>query len=615
MSKKITQPVKQSQSQQPWNQKIWLTVTLVLTGLVYAASFKNKLTNWDDAGYITNNPLIRDLSWKGIQAMFSESYGGNYHPLVALGNAIEYSLWGLKVEGYHAINLIFHLLNTYLIYQVVKNLFRDIRIALVASLFFGIHPMHVESVVWLAERKDVQFTFFFLLAWQSGIKWIKGGGMLNLFGMFGFIMLSLLSKSTAVVFPGVFLLTYWWMGAKWSLKAWGSSLILIAMAILIGIKAIETQATTLQDFTTPDLSWPDRFAVAGYGLGYYLISSLFPFWLCHLHPFPNQGEASLIHYAVLLVVVLLIVGLLFKSKSKKLVVFTMLFFVGTQILTLQLIPVGKAIMAERYTYLPYILLFAAFADYFLNRAHWINVKSKPIFIWGLAILFGFVAFNRTRDWKNAETLWKDGVEKYPDSYYSWFGYSEIIPPTEPQKAIELLNRSLSLNPKFADGYNNRASRKNDLKDYEGALQDADSAIRLKGPFFHGLNNRGVALQNLGKNESALKEYRRALFIEPQNPQVIYNIGNVHFDLGDLDSAIFYFKKAHETQNTFSDALYNLGVAYLKKMDFESACSIFIQGANQGNTSCAEAIDKYCKPWEAAGKPRFDPKTGKPIENK
>jgi hypothetical protein len=180
-----------------------LAAILLVTFLIYIPILNNGLV-WDDLGYIKNNALIHNFDLKKI---FSENVLGNYHPLTILVLAIEYKFFGLDLTGYHAVNLFFHLANTALVFYVIYLLVNNAPIALLTSFFFGIHPLHVESVAWAAELKDLLYTFFLLGSFIFYLKFINQSKKIFLIISVALFLFSLLSKAMAASFPAVLFLT------------------------------------------------------------------------------------------------------------------------------------------------------------------------------------------------------------------------------------------------------------------------------------------------------------------------------------------------------------------------------------------------------------------------
>src|SRR5258705_6432494 len=213
-------PKKKLKEKRDYSLLPWFFLVAVLTAVCLWPMLKNEFTNWDDEFYIINNPLLRGPDWKGI---FSQQVLGNYHPLTIISYAFNYAISGLDPFSYLLVNYLFHIVNTILVFYFIWNISgKNKFIAAFVALIFGIHPMHVESVAWVAERKDVLYTFFFLLSLIQYYKYLNSDFRNKkwysfLFAKkywltFLFFLLSLLSKPAAIIVPLVLLLLDYWKG-------------------------------------------------------------------------------------------------------------------------------------------------------------------------------------------------------------------------------------------------------------------------------------------------------------------------------------------------------------------------------------------------------------------
>src|SRR6187549_2618519 len=239
-AKKTPVPIPKSGKSNQWIYYS-LGVILLLSFVIYLPVFNNKFLAWDDNLYIKDNPLIYSINLKDI---FSQYVMGNYHPLTILTFAIEYQFFGLNETGYHVINLLLHLLNVVLVFYVINLLVNNPTVALVAALLFGIHPLHVESVAWAAELKDLLYTFFFLASYIFYLKYLtspqKKLYVLSLLLFF----LSLLSKAMAASLPAVLILTDYFKGRKINTKTLLEKLPFILLSIGFGIVAVWAQKSS-----------------------------------------------------------------------------------------------------------------------------------------------------------------------------------------------------------------------------------------------------------------------------------------------------------------------------------------------------------------------------------
>ena len=201
-------------------QYLLLFLILILTAILYAACLKNGFVNWDDGKNVFENPDIKSLGWQNIKKIFSTFYLGMYQPITTISFALDYKIAGLDPQQFHLTNLLFHLLNVWLVFMFILLLTKNNVIAVVTALFFAVHPLHAESVCWVSERKDVLYAFFYLLSIITWINYLKSGRKITFFflSMF-FFLLSLCSKSAAVTLPVLMILIDYYMGIKINFKS------------------------------------------------------------------------------------------------------------------------------------------------------------------------------------------------------------------------------------------------------------------------------------------------------------------------------------------------------------------------------------------------------------
>ena len=258
-----------------------LFIIILISFIAYAPALQNGFV-WDDDDYVRNNLLIQSIDLKEI---FSQSLMGNYHPLTILVYSFEYHFFGLKESGYHAINLIFHFLNIILVFYAVYLLCEKFPVALVASLLFGIHPIHVESVAWVSELKDLLYTFFFLSAYIYYLKYLKDRQKIFYFYSLLFLLLSLLSKAMAASFPLVLILTDYFKGNKINTKTLLEKIPFFALSLILGVVAVYAQKETgATDITV--FPFPQRIVFACYGFIAYLLKLVLPLQLCAYYAYP-----------------------------------------------------------------------------------------------------------------------------------------------------------------------------------------------------------------------------------------------------------------------------------------------------------------------------------------
>lgn len=526
---------------------VWVSAAAIalITLLVFSPSLNNGFVNWDDADYVLQNPLVVNEKVP-LKEIFQSGVLGNYHPISILTLAWNYQAGKLDPWGYHSWNVRLHVLNTLLVLLFVFLLTnRNLVMAIIVSLFFGIHPMHVESVSWVSERKDVLYVFFFLAGLVSYLFYRKSGKARWYVVTLALFILSCLSKAMAVVFPAILLLIDYLQNTEWRRKVFIEKLPFVVLAIVFGILAIRVQQHQKAMDYMETFTVVQRLVFASHGAVMYSVRLFAPFNLAAFYPYPivrPSEQIPLVFYASPLLLIGTAAVMFFFFRKEKEVIFGLLFYLFSVVLVLQFIPVGRAIMADRYTYLSYIgLSFVA--------AHWVNVswtrKSSRLapfrhaitgIVLTAAFLFGYQTHARTKVWANSETLWTDAIEKYPTA------------------GTAFLSRG-----KFYQF---------EKKDMARAFQDYNRALEIDGSFQAGYNNRGMIHAYWGQRDAALTDYNKALSVDPKYANAYNNRGNIYLKQGNVEGAIADYGKAIEFNPRSPDQYLNRGVACLAIGQYE-----------------------------------------------
>ena len=579
-----------------------LVLILIITILVYSKVTKlDFVANWDDNLYVINNPHIHSLNSEGIKDISKAYVAGNYHPLTLLSLALEMKFFKLNAKGYHLDNLILHLLNVLLVFILFKKLSSKKVIPLVIAFLFALHPFHVESVAWIAERKDVLYAFFYLLSLIFYINYLDGKNeKLNYILTFLMFVLSCLTKSMAVTLPVVLILFDIWKGRKFSWK-WIDKLPFFILSILFGIVAIKAQASSGAIYESLPFSWFQRLFLVSYGIVFYLYKLILPLNLCVTHFYPGKEGLSVIQYLSPLILLGLAVAVYFLKKHRKVLVFGFLFFLITVSVVIQLIPVGFYIVAERYSYIPYLGLFFIIA-YFIQLI--IDKKSKfknevivVFVIFGLFYIYQ--TYNRIDVWQNGITLFTDAVEKNPDKsiVYQTRG-NEYLRIGNNHKAIQDFSEAVKLLPTYGDAFHNLGVAKYNLKDYAGAIQAYDHAISLQPKNPNVYYSRGLAKFETTDIKGALEDFNKVEKLAGNYMDVYNYLGASKGKLDDLDGAIAEFDLAIKSDPKNANAWFNRGnVWFLKFQQYHSkeflnkAVSDYQKAAGLGHASAKEMLGK------------------------
>jgi tetratricopeptide (TPR) repeat protein len=542
-----------------------LFAVLTLTFLTFAPTFLNDFTNWDDDMYIRDNPLVQSLSSDNIETMFApdeEAFvGGNYHPLTILTLAINYQISGLKPWSYQLFNILLHLLNTFLVFLLLYRLTKGKSdIALIAALLFGIHPMHVESVTWVAERKDVLYTAFFLGGMLSYLNYIRKPGYLQLGVTFILFTLSLLSKPAAVVFPVLLFLFDYFEKRPLKAKLFLEKIPFFVLSLLMGLFTIDAQKASDAYGGLAKFDIFDRLMFAGYGFTMYLVRFFVPYKLSAFYPYPESSPLPAEFYISSAIAFLILAYTLWSMRKTRILAFSVGFYAINLALVLQFVTVGSAILADRYTYVPYIGIsfLIGYAYHKIRQSPETDLRkyAQPLLILIVsgALILSLLAWQRVRVWKNSETLFTNVIKNYPRSavayqnrghYFRTQSGREKDPAKKAallKKALDDYNKGLAVNPGNAVLYSNRGKVWFDRKEFQKALEDYNRSLAIKSDDPQTLSNRGAARGMLGDLEGALQDFNRAIEVDPKNPNGYFNRGILYGQLGEPEKAIADYRK-------------------------------------------------------------------------
>jgi len=597
---------------------VWfaLAVVVITTFAIYFNAIRfNILYSWDDNVYIRENNDILSLHWANIKLFFTKFYAGNYHPLTILTYALEYNIGSGKPSILHFNNILLHIVNTCLVFVLIRKISpKNAIVALITAAFFAVHPVHVESVAWVSERKDVLYSFFFLLSLIMYMDYLKLHKAKHMFYSAVFFLLSCLSKSAAVILPLVMVLLDYYTDRKFTWKMMLEKVPFFLISLIFGLLAIYSQKSVgvIQNWA-PNMSAVEHLSVVCFSFISYLFKALIPVGLSAIYPYPLElgSTLPLMYYISILLVGLLFYLVWYSRKWGKDVIFGFLFFVITIILVLQILSVGAATMADRYTYIPYIGVFFMVGKLYENISVSLNNTIRKYNNYLLTVLvIGFVTFtaisnDRVDVWTNEDTLFSDVINKYPYSSKAYFmrgGFYimhdayEVYAnnPKEKEKflrmAIEDFENTVKYAPvpiEKAKAYYNLGFAKYDLTDLKGAADDCSKSIDIDSTYSKPLICRGNCYRNyyantLYANDAILKEnylkkaitdYEKALKYETviKDKAVAYcNIGACKGDLGDREGAIKDFDDAVKNDNNYAIAYYNRGNQYYLLRDYQNA---------------------------------------------
>ena len=554
--------------------------------LVYFNSFQNELIyNWDDGAYVYENPYISSLNWNNIKAIFTSFYPGNYHPLTLLLNALIYHFVGNESFLYHFVQFIFHVLNTFLVYKFISLLQNKKWISIGVALLFAVHPMHVESVAWISEMKDVLYTFFFLLALITYHYYVNKPDKKTkwyLWTIFLFI-LSLLSKPSAVIFSVVLLAMDLYYERLWRWRTWIEKIPFFLLSLGFGIITILAQEGAIQELG-PVLKGYERALIVIYSYILYLWKFFLPINLSAAYPYPiKDGGVLPTEYFIIPIAFIALCVIVYLLRKNKKFIWGILFFTINLLMVIQIIPVGGMIASERYTYIPYIGL--SFSALTLMEKYIKNIKLNYVILGIIVVIFTFLAHQRTYYWRNGDVLFSDVLNKYPRYAYGynnrgflyWDHYAIDIYKDNPQmkekyveKALQDFTKAINLDYTYAEPFLNRGILYYNTGRPDQALADFNRFLELKPDNPDGLLNRANTLSTLGRFKEAIPDYNKYLTIKNDDPKAYMWRGIAYFNIQNYDSAIIDFNKSIEIDPDYYEPYYWLGVIYYNQKDYSNA---------------------------------------------
>jgi protein O-mannosyl-transferase len=578
---KINQPVQKIEKTRPEKSKLfwaWLIPVLILTGISFLPMLSNGFTNWDDDKYITGNTLIKGPDWN---AMFTEASASNYHPLTMLSLAFNYAISGTDPFSYHLVNWLLHILNTALVFLFIYKISgKKIYVAAFASVIFGLHPMHVESVAWVSERKDVLYAAFFLLALLQYWRFLEAGKRSNIIFCFLFFILSLLSKPAAVILPIVLLLLDYWKGRSFNWKTLVEKIPFLVLSLIFGYITVKVQsADAIVGFDIYPL-W-SRFFFACYTIMIYAARFFVPYPLSAFHPYPSVDALGLSVWLSPIFIIAL-AALLWLKRKDRLAVFSLLFFIVNLLLVVQFVSIGLTIVSERYTYVPYIglsFLGGMWLEKYLVSSSNTLIKAVPFVV---AIVFGIISFQRTKVWKDGDTLWADVIKKYPDAATPRSNHANYLkglaakPENKAQesgllqRALEDCNVAIRLKPTHIKAYENRQNIYLILKRDSLAMADANTLLRLQPSNAPAAYTKGFAYMRFNMPDSSLLWFNKSIAINPNADWVFNARGSLLFDkFQKYNEALADFAKAIEL-NPEAEYFYKRSNCYFRLGDIANA---------------------------------------------
>ena len=562
-------PVQSSASGVPW---AFLLPVVAVTFILFTPALKNGFTNWDDVLYVTQNPLLQSLNAEGLKAIFTTPVVSNFHPLTILSLALTYQVSELQPLGYHLTSIVLHAINTGLVFWLIWLLSAGNRwVSAFVALAFGIHPMHVESVAWISERKDLLYTLFYVLAMIIYVRYVQTQKMKYLVGVTLLGVLSLLCKPAAIVLPLTLIAVDYYLQRTWS---WTWVTEKLPLFIGSGILAYATLAIQAKRAVASVELYGilERICFAGFGLIWYLIKAIVPYPLSALHPFPEH--LTIVYYIAIVVAIAALVYFALKVRQRNLV-FGIGFYLINLVLVLQLVSIGNAVVAERYTYVPYIGLFFMVGMQIAAALKGVLYTYRNT-VYGIAIVWlaalAMVTWNRIPVWNNSQVLWEDVLKHYPDSKRAWTNKGlDLFDQKKWPEVIEHLSKALETDPNYADALEWRTRAYLENQQPDKAMQDAVAFQKLFPEKETALFLLARCQDGTGQTDAAMATYNSLISAFPDKAEYLNNRGVLYFNkLKNVPEAKKDFEAAIRIKPDSGPYYLNLSRCYYMENDISGA---------------------------------------------
>ena len=507
-----------------------VAVALVLLTLIaFSGALSNGFLNYDDDVYVTSNEhVVTGLNHDSVAWAFTTFDAANWHPITWLSHLLDVWLFKLDPRGHHLTSVLIHAANVVLLFLLLFRMTGAVwRSALVAGLF-AVHPLHVESVAWIAERKDVLSTLFWLLTLGAWLRWLDRKTARRYAAVVVLFALGLMAKPMLVTLPFTLMLLDVWPLKRVKLPTvWQEKTPLFLMSAASCVVTFMAQRSGGAVESLAKFAFDARLANAAQSYAWYLGKTFWPTSLACLYPYSTTVHVGPAIGSALLVVGLSVLAVRLARKAPYAFV-SWAWYLGTLVPVIGLVQVGAQAAADRYTYVPLIGIFIAIA-------------------WGLAALV------EARD-----------ALRYPVAVLSCLAIVALIPVTRAEVShwhdnVTLFTQALAVTSNNCVAHNNLGLAQEGRGDSEAAIANYKAALLIKPDYVDALNNLAASLHHAGKEREAIEDLNRALAIDPNSPAAHVNLGNALVATGKLDEAVEHYTLSLRARPGYYDAEENIAL--------------------------------------------------------
>jgi tetratricopeptide (TPR) repeat protein len=518
------------------NQKLWIVLGIVvLCVLVYGQVATYDFVHFDDGDYVYANPAITPgLTWQGVQWALTSQSLGNWHPLTWLSHMLDVQLFGLNAGAHHTVNVLLHILNSLLVFWIFARMTKNLAGSAFVAAIFAVHPLHVESVAWVAERKDLLSTFFALLTIWAYIAYARERRWALYVAVLVFYALGLLAKPMLVTLPFLLLLLDYWPLKRLALVE-KIPLIVLAAGSSIMTFIAQREGHSVSEIAALPIDVRLRNVIVSYVQ--YLWKILWPSRMAIFYPFtPDRLDLWMM---ALLALIVLSVSAAALVRRYPYVFVGWFWFVGMLVPVIGFVQIGRQAMADRYVYLPMVglLIIAAWGLPDILRA--VKFRKELLAVASAVVILanGVVAWAQTRYWKDTVALWDHALDVMPGNYYAHYALAnELGSQGKHDEAVSHFLESIRINPNYAEAHYNLGVELANFRKWDEARAQFAEAIRLDPNHASAHNNLANILLDQGRPAEAISEYNQALRISPDYVDARSNLAYALLRQGRLADA-------------------------------------------------------------------------------
>ncbi|MGB8356250.1 MAG: tetratricopeptide repeat protein [Chthoniobacteraceae bacterium] len=554
---------------------------MILGLLVFGQTTRFDFVNYDDSFYVYQNPEVtQGLTPGGVISTFARKEFGLWNPLVTISHMLDCQFYGLNAGGHHLTNVLLHLASATLLFLILRQMTGALWRSAVVAALFAVHPLRVESVAWISERKDVLSGFFFMLTLGAYLRYVHRQGrgryflILLLFGM------GLMCKPMLVTLPFVLLLLDYWplnrlflstpaqsnpakgFSINWRVVVEKIPLLVLTLGFCVATMLGPKETSSMDPAHVPFFT---RMCEAPAGYVFYLGKMIWPSRLAVIYPHP---EESLRWYPAALVLLgSLSLGIFLLRRKYPWLWMGWLWNLGMLVPVCGIVQISRHAWADHYNYLPQIGLYVALT---WGMARWAGERRyRRVVLGGTTIvvlgILSVISYRQTSYWHDSVALFEHAISCTTDNNIAQDLLGKALADRQQHgQAIEHYKTALQIQPSDPKTWNNLGISLLATGCLDEAIHACQEALRLNPNFEDARNNLAVALNQAGRSDEAIKQFSEAVQLDPGNANTHYNLGNLYMNIGSIDEALAQFTEALRLQPAFAEAHCSIAIIQLFK---------------------------------------------------